>query len=70
MSWEEMCTKKYPCKCGKGFYIETTYMDDWNRTRETYEIECEDCKKKYNITTEYTEHKPKHGYTRIIWKEK
>ena len=70
MSWEEMWSRKYPCKCGKGFYKETSYMDDWNRTRETYIIECEECKEKYNITVKNAEHKPKHGDTKIVWEEK
>ena len=70
MSWEEMSSKKYPCKCGKGFFTETTYMDDWNRITEEHTINCEECNEKYNITVKKAEHKPKHGDTKIVWEEK
>lgn len=34
MSWELLSTVKKVCSCGKGYIIDSSYMDDWNRTRE------------------------------------
>ena len=70
MSWEKIGSKKYPCKCGKDYYIETMYMDDWNRTRETYSIECNECRERYNLITKSVGYKSKHGHVEIMWEEK
>ncbi|MBV6682337.1 hypothetical protein KV679_01385 [Bacillus sp. JRC01] len=43
MSWEEMYSGDYPCKCGKGTYTEVVEMDDWNRQREHRTINCPKC---------------------------
>ncbi len=47
VSWELMHTSEKPCKCGKGKLITKAYMDDWNRTKEEYVLDCEECQKKY-----------------------
>ena len=43
MSWEEMGSSEYPCDCGRGKRIVTSYMDDWNRIKDSVRIECEFC---------------------------
>lgn len=45
MSWEVMSDKEKTCSCGKGTVRIKIEMDDWNRTRESEEIKCEECQK-------------------------
>lgn len=45
MSWEVMSDKEETCLCGKGKIRIILEMDDWNRTRESEEILCEECLK-------------------------
>lgn len=51
MSWEEMRVRKYKCPCGSGTYTVRSFMDDWNRTEESWEMDCPICKKKYQLYT-------------------
>ncbi len=41
-----------PCPCGKGTYTIISEMDDWNRTRDSWEMNCADCKREYLLQTE------------------
>lgn len=63
MSWEEMSTTKIPCPCGKGTISQAHYSDDWNRFEDGQVlIECEECRKKYDIESEYYQsYRPGHG---------
>lgn len=45
MSWEVMRDEEKTCSCGKGKIRIIVEMDDWNRTRESEEILCEECQK-------------------------
>lgn len=51
MSWEEISRKEIKCPCKKGTIALITYMDDWNRYKESASIECPECKRKYDIVT-------------------
>ncbi|MCW3793789.1 hypothetical protein OM416_19535 [Paenibacillus sp. LS1] len=46
MSWESSETRE-PCKCGKGFILNTTRSDDWNRFEYSTRLQCDECRKKY-----------------------
>lgn len=63
MSWEETGITKVTCPCGKGIISQKHYGDDWNRFKDgEVVIECEDCKKRYRIESEYHEsYHPGHG---------
>lgn len=57
MSWEESSTTRIICPCGKGHISQTSYDDDWNRTKYgDVIIECEECKKKYKVESEHHSH--------------
>lgn len=50
MSWEEINKSQVVCPCGKGYITQKHYVDDWNRFESgPVVIECEDCKKKYEV---------------------
>lgn len=49
MSWEEMRVEKHKCPCGKGIYSVTHLMDDWNRSEDKWEMNCNVCKEKYTL---------------------
>lgn len=49
MSWEEIRRKEIKCPCKKGAVALIAYMDDWNRTKDSVNIECPECKRKYEI---------------------
>lgn len=51
MSWEEISRKEVKCPCKKGTVALIAYMDDWNRTKDSINIECPECKRKYEIIT-------------------
>lgn len=51
MSWEETSRKEVKCPCKKGKIALIAYMDDWNRTKESVNIVCLECKRKYEIIT-------------------
>lgn len=63
MSWEEMSTTRIPCPCGKGTISQAHYGDDWNRFKNGQVlIECEECRKKYKVESEYHQsYHPGHG---------
>lgn len=46
MSWEIMSSETHPCECGAGTETFTFEMDDWNRTRNSTEIHCPQCRDK------------------------
>ena len=49
MSWD-VSIKEVSCPCGKGKITQVVKDDDWNRYKEeTPEIECEECKEKYEV---------------------
>jgi hypothetical protein len=49
MSWDTDYRKE-KCPCGKGYIVQETRSDDWNRTEDGRPlIECEECKKKYKV---------------------
>ena len=53
MSWEEMSSKQVgPCPCGNGHIVCTVRMDDWNRSKVDYRLECGTCSKKYRVVHE------------------
>ena len=41
--------KEIKCPCKKGIVTLTTYMNDWNRTKEEVKIECYECRMKYEV---------------------
>lgn len=45
MSWDIMIDEERICFCGKGKIHIIEEMDDWNRTRRSEELLCEECKK-------------------------
>lgn len=47
MGYELMGTHEEVCPCGKSKKITTSYMDDWNRTKSTYEMVCDTCRNEY-----------------------
>lgn len=54
MSWECMNVREKPCPCGNGIISRESFMDDWNRTMEgPIIIECEECKKIYDVCGGY-----------------
>lgn len=57
MSWEETYRREYPCKCGKGTYIEIGESDDWRRDREYIINTCPECAEKARILEEKKEKK-------------
>lgn len=63
MSWEEVGKKEIACPCGKGLISQVRYGDDWNRFEDgPVIIECEECKKKYQVESEYhSSYRPGHG---------
>ncbi|MDI1302668.1 MAG: hypothetical protein PSX71_12240 [bacterium] len=52
MSWEEMVPETKPCWCGKGTITYRMQMDDWNRTRNSREINCPVCLEQANRESE------------------
>jgi len=71
MSWEVIRTKKAKCPCGKGIIEQDIIGDDWNRIdSKTPRIICEECNKKYELTSKYYYPKPKHDYTLYFCKNK
>ena len=70
MSYEVDNIKRIDCPCGKGKIKQACESNDWNQTREYIEIECDECKNKYEITREYFCPKPKHDYTIYYCKNK
>ena len=46
MSWDKIMENDTNCPCGKGKYIVTMEMDDWNRTKTKTKIQCPACRKK------------------------
>jgi hypothetical protein len=48
MSWDSW-KQEVRCPCGKGVVIITTEMDDWNRSRVSEEILCEECLRKSEL---------------------
>jgi len=49
MSWEEMRIENHKCPCGNGIYTVTHLMDDWNRSDETWKMNCNTCKNEYTL---------------------
>lgn len=47
MGYELVGTTENACPCGESLMLESWYMDDWNRTKNEYEMVCEDCRSKY-----------------------
>ena len=47
MSWEKFSPEIKPCWCGKGTITYIMEMDDWNRTRTSRTINCQECLEKY-----------------------
>ena len=46
MSWQESYRRTYQCDCGQGEVTLIGESDDWNRTRETENINCAYCSDK------------------------
>lgn len=51
MSWEETSRRHYACPCGKGTYAIVIISDDWNRSEESWEMDCLDCKTNFRLYT-------------------
>ena len=49
MSWEEMSRDRNPCPCGQGTYSIINEMDDWNRSRSRWQMDCPKCKTEYQL---------------------
>jgi len=47
MSWEQVSNIKKACPCECGTYSIITEMDDWNRTRSNWEMNCARCAVEY-----------------------
>lgn len=64
-----MNTTRIPCPCGKGTISQSHYGDDWNRFEDGPAlIECEECKRKYKIESEYyRSYHPGHGDSTIYY---
>ena len=70
MSYEVDRIKEIECLCGKGKIKQICESNDWNQTREYIEIDCNECKEKYEIVSEYFCPKPKHDCTIYYCKNK
>ena len=53
MSWEEMSSTKSKCPCGQGTYTVRSYMDDWNRLEDRWEMDCPECQERFQLYTYY-----------------
>jgi hypothetical protein len=58
MSWELSSAMKHKCPCGQGTYTVRTFMEDWNRSEEQWDMDCPKCKRKYYL---YAGSDPKSG---------
>ena len=47
MSWEEINTYRSKCPCGSSTYTVRSFMGDWNRSEERWEMDCVKCKRQY-----------------------
>ena len=63
MSYEIDSIKKIKCPCKRGTIERVTKSNDWNQVKESITINCEECKNKYSIISEYYCRKPKHETT-------
>lgn len=54
MSWDECGSKSHPCPCGNGHYTISYLMDDWNRSDERWEMQCETCRASYTLFSFWT----------------
>src|SRR5262245_4745909 len=43
MGYETMWEDTDPCRCGRGTIVSRFEMDDWNRTRRTWQTRCPVC---------------------------
>jgi predicted RNA-binding Zn-ribbon protein involved in translation (DUF1610 family) len=69
MSWEVMSRTKFTCPCGKGEYEVISEMDDWNRTRDSAEMLCPNCKDKYIWREVNPSNRPAREYSTWVKKE-
>ncbi|MCL1972926.1 MAG: hypothetical protein FWG57_08080 [Endomicrobia bacterium] len=53
MGMQEMSKKEEPCLCGKGTYSIKFLMDDYSKIKEEWIMNCEGCKNKYELETQY-----------------
>lgn len=64
MSYERDIPTIIKCQCGKGKIIKESESNEWGQIKEygPY-IDCEECRKIYDIKSEYYCPKPKHEFT-------
>lgn len=49
MNWELSRASKHKCPCGQGTYTVRTFLDDWNRSEEQWDMDCLKCRRKYDL---------------------
>ena len=58
MNWELSGACKHKCPCGQGTYTIRTFLDDWKRPEEQWDMDCPKCRRKYDLCSIAT---PKSG---------
>jgi len=49
MNWELSRASRHKCPCGQGTYTVRTFVDDWNRSEEQWDMDCLKCRRKYDL---------------------
>ena len=49
MNWELSSAIKRKCPCGQGTYTVRTFLDDWKRREEQWDMDCLKCRQKYDL---------------------
>lgn len=49
MNWELSRASKHKCPCGQGTYTIRTFLDDWKRSEEQWDMDCPKCRRKYDL---------------------
>ena len=69
MSWESVAEIDRPCPCGRGTYTAITEVDDWNRSRSDWRMNCSRCREDY-IRHDYPAHDSGIAITAHRWVRK
>jgi hypothetical protein len=49
MNWELSSIISHKCPCGRGTYSVRTFLDDWRRAEEQWDMNCSECRGKYEL---------------------
>lgn len=70
MGYEIVNHRQLDCPCKKGKIEWCLLSNDWGQEKETINIECDECKSKYEIVYAIFCPKPKHDYKIYYCKNK